>query len=116
MRLLASRLREDDGLARKNAKLLTVLLAEPTKERRHAATVVLAPFFERMVVAFRALQTDAEKHLSRRLRPILGRAANAVIVRRAFCERGAFSEENLARELIERLIISQAGANPVVEA
>src|SRR5207253_4574622 len=62
MCLLARRFQVHDLLAAEDAELLTVLGAEPNEERGHTVIIVLAPLFDRLMMALCAADADAQEH------------------------------------------------------
>src|SRR5207249_2894379 len=91
------------------------LVAEAGEQVGPIVVVVLRPTVEGMVVAFGALESCAEEYLRGSL-GACGRVAVGTIV---VCDRHAVSAaaggDQLADKLIERFVLSNAVANPVVE-
>ena len=86
------------------------------EERREAVVVLLAPLLERMVVAAGALNAQAQEELGRvfelrRWRP----SPRDTRPTGGLCPDVAGGGEDLADELVVRLVLVQAVADPVVE-
>ena len=77
--------------------------------------VVLRPAVEGMVVALGALQSRAEEHLGGRLGARCRITVGTIEVRGGIAVSAAVGGDQLADEPIERLVLSDALANPVVE-
>ena len=68
------------------------------------------------MVALGALHPHAEKDLRRVLRPVQRVVGDAVEVGRAFSKRAPLGGDDLANELVHRLVIAERRPQPVVEA
>ena len=90
-------------------------ILDAREERGEAVVVGLRPLVERVVVALRALEADAEEHLRRGLRPRVGVAEGAVVVRCGPAVGTAARGDEFARELVHRLAVEDGAANPGVE-
>src|SRR5437660_5625077 len=91
------------------------LVIDAGEEGGKAMVVVLRPAIEGMIVAFRALQANAEKHLRRRLRAHLRIAQGPIVIGRRVAVAAAPRRDELPRELVERLALRQPLANPMME-
>ncbi len=102
---------EHDGIGR----IIAVLHADAREQIRHLVVLLLSPFLKRVIVTARAGQSLAEK----RLRDVLGELDGVLVkdevVQRAVLPGAACADEDVARELIPRLILFDAVAYPVVE-
>ena len=114
--LLAGRPQINHSLLAENAELLAPLGAQPHEEGGHAVVVVLAPFLERMMMALGTLHAYAQEDLRRVLGPVGGIVGGAVEVGRAFGVGASLGGDDVADKLIDRLVVAQGGADPVVEA
>ncbi len=68
-----------------------------------------------MVVALGALQPRAEKNLRRRFGPCHGIAERAIVIRRRVVVGAADRADQLARELIQRPVVGEARAEPLMQ-
>ncbi len=68
-----------------------------------------------MIVALGALQADAQEHLAKGLGPALRIAEGAVEIGSRLTITASLSRDQLAGELIERLPLGNAVANPAVK-
>ncbi len=89
--------------------------ADAGEGRRDAVVVVLRPALERMVVALRALDADAQEELGRRLGGVLRVAAGPPVVGGRVLENAAAGGQQLAGELVERLVGQNALVDPAME-
>src|SRR5262249_24728742 len=97
------------------AFVLNHLVLDAGEEGGEAVVVVLSPTVERMVVALGALHPDAEKNLGDRLGPAVRVAQGTVEVGGRVGVAAAAAGEQFPRELVERLALGDALANPVME-
>ncbi len=111
---VARRSHDHDRLAAEQAELLAVLGADAGEERGEAVVVVLAVLLERMMVALGALQPHAEEELGRRLGQLRRIVGDAVVVGRAARVDRALGRDQLADELVERLVGAERLLDPVV--
>ena len=81
---------------------------------RHAEVIVLSPFLKWMVMTLGTLHADAEKQLGRCLRQILRIGRDAVIIGRWVRIRAPRGGQQLAYDLVERNILFDAVAEPVL--
>src|SRR5260370_39103788 len=105
MRLFAGRFQVDDFFAAKDAELLAPLGAEADEKGSHAVIIVLAPFFERMMVAFGASDANAEEELRGRLRPIGGGGGRQQVICVASGRRAAPPGHEGSPGLMRRLVL-----------
>ena len=101
---------EDDRLARILAFFPPDLLEKCDK----ALVVAHRPPVERMVVALRALDADAEKNLSRVLREFERIDLGLVIVGRRIFKVAAGGGKDVARDLVQRDVVRELVLQPVV--
>ena len=95
---------------------VTCRLATDSDERgTDAVVVILGPAFERMVVALRTLNANAEEQLSGRFGRVLRIAAGTPVIGGWILVGAAFGGQQLASKLIERLVVADAFVNPQAE-
>ena len=111
MQDVAGCLGEDDVLA----GLRAVLHPDAREQVGHLVVLRLRPLLERMVVAARAGDALAEKRLRGVLADLDGVLVQHEIVQRAVLARAARGQEDLAGELVPRLVVLHRIADPVVE-
>ena len=95
--------------------ILNDLVVEAREQVSPIVIIVLRPTVERMVVALGALQSRAEEHLRGRLGACGWIAAGAIVVGRRRAVGAAAGGNQLANKLIERFVLSDAVADPVVK-
>src|SRR5262249_34057946 len=89
--------------------------ADVAEIRRHAPVIVLAPLLVRVMVALGAGHADAEEKLGGVVDELLGLLQIAIPDRRRRFRLVADRREDFAGELIVRLVLGNALADPVVE-
>src|SRR5262249_13549055 len=95
--------------------VLDNLVLNAREKRRQAVVIVLRPAVERVIVTAGALQAEAEKHLTDRLRPGLRVAEGAVEVRGGLAVGATAGGQDFAGELVERLVVGDALPQPLVK-
>src|SRR4030095_6593534 len=89
-----------------------VLVAHLRKERSHSAKVALLPLFERMIVAARALDGDAQEKLAGDRSQVQLLLHQRVVVGCARLVHVAGGGEQLARELVVRQVLRERVVQP----
>ena len=97
------------------AAVLQNFVAHPRKHVRPVVVIVLRPLVERMIVALGAAQLGSEENLRHGLGAGDGLANRAIKIRRRIEIAAAARGDQFARELVERLVLGDALANPAVE-
>src|SRR4051812_34783292 len=77
--------------------------------------VILGPAIERMIVTLGALNTSAQKKLSRGFTPFGGGAGGAIKVRGRILIGAAAGSNDLPSELIDRFMFENALADPAMK-
>ena len=97
------------------ASVFQDLVAHAGENTRPVVIIVLCPALVGMVMALRALEARAQKHLCGRLGPFDGCAQGAVEIRRRLGIRAPARGHQFAGKLVERLVGGEARANPLVK-
>src|SRR5262249_2475671 len=91
------------------------LAADASEGGADAVIVVLRPAFERVVMAFGALNANAEEELRRSLGGVLRVLAGAPVIGSGVFVGAAAGREQLAGEFIERLVVADRLIQPEPE-
>src|SRR5713101_8036563 len=84
------------------------LVLDACKEGRQAVVILLSPLIKGMIVAFSALQADAEKHLAKGLGPALRVAQSSIEVGCRLAVAASLGRDQLAGKLIKGLTVCNA--------
>ena len=103
------------GIHHDVARLVAVLQPHPREQVHQFVILLLRPLLQRMIMAARARHAIAHERLGRGLRQVDGILVQHVVIQRAVLPRIARRREDFIRELVPRLVILHAVANPVVE-
>ena len=90
-------------------------VVQPRKNVRPVVVIILRPFVERMIVALGAAQLRAEEDLRNRLGAGDRLANGPIKIRRRIVIGAAARGDEFARELVERLVLRHALANPTMK-
>jgi hypothetical protein len=109
LHLAAAEVAIDDLLARPDARLE----GDAGEEGAELVVLVLRPLFERVVVALVAVETDAEERLADVLGHLPGLFQRPVVVNRGIRQAAPLRGDELADELVVRLVRRDRLADPL---
>ena len=96
-------------------RVFTILAADPAEESRESVIVVLAPLLEGMMVATSTLNPQAQEQLGRVFDLLVGLRHFAVPGDGRITGHVARRGEHFAHELVERLVLFERVADPLVK-